>query len=67
MRLLTTTLQQWRAYRVHQAAEWLAASLSGEAPSGAARAHAPRDSVFLRAPELADLDILGLAAADEAG
>ena len=71
MRLITTTLQRWRAYRVHQAAEWLVATSrrpggTFDGPPGAARSRAPRDALPLRAPELADLDPVGLVASAEA-
>jgi hypothetical protein len=71
-RLLSTTLQQWRAYRVHQAAEWLAAAPAGSSPCvspvpspGQARANAPRTSYPPRVLDLADLDPVGLALAGD--
>ena len=69
-RLLSTRLQQMRAYRVHQAAEWLSASRGSASSAGLARSEAPREpetyTEGARDPEFIDLDPLGLRAADAA-
>ena len=70
-RLLSTRLQQMRAYRVHQAAEWLSASRgsASSAAAGLARSEAPREPETYPEggdPEFIDLDPLGLRAADAA-
>ena len=66
VRLLSTRLQQMRAHRVHQAAEWLSAS-RGPAPlAGLAISETPRVSERPGEPELQDLDPLGLRSADPA-
>ena len=67
-RLLSTRLQQMRAYRVHQAAEWLSASRGSASSAGLARSEAPREPETYTEgdPEFIDLDPLGLRAADAA-
>jgi hypothetical protein len=64
-RLLSTRLQQMRAYRVHQAAEWLSASRGSAFSAGLALSSAPREPETYPAvdPEFIDLDPLGLRAA----
>ena len=57
-----------RAYRVHQAAEWLSASRgsASSAAAGLARSEAPREPKTYYTegdPEFIDLDPLGLRAA----